>query len=225
MSMSLAKSVATERVRYRAQHAILVLHERATLVSPDYLHQLASFYRGLEQPRREIPNWIADTLADWEGGISYFEHHDFTPDDEAIDRAFNYEGSFRWISDFVKFSEEKPKQNAQYRIMDRLFIMSAAAAIDEYNTLIYRKELQRWLSMNCPDLCDPDFDINRASLQQKFFREARPAGASRSAEQWADALRIARDFAEFASKDESIWVYDRVLEFFSDEDIRRLLNL
>lgn len=225
MSMSLAKSYAAERVRSLAESTNLVLRGKETMVRPDYLHQLASFYQSLKHPRREIPNWMADTLASWEGGISYQESFEFYADDESIDRAFNYEGSFRWISDFVKFSEQKPKQNAQYRIMDRLLIMSAAAAINEYMALTYEREVQVWLFRHHPDLCDPDFDIDHYALHQKFFSEARPAQAAFGTDQWANALRMARDFSEFVSRDESIWVYDHVIEFFVDEDIRRILKL
>jgi hypothetical protein len=202
-----------------------VLHTKAILVSPEYLHQLASFYRGLERPRREIPNWIADTLAAWEGGISYHERAEFYTDDESIDRAFNYEGSFRWISDFVKFSDQKPKQNAQYRIMDRLLIMSAAAAIDEYLSLVYQREVQSWLFMNCRALCDPNFDIEKIALHQKFFQESRPSHAASGTDQWANALRMAQAFCEFTDSDESSWVYDHVIDFFSEPEIRRLLKL
>lgn len=225
MSMSLAKSYAAERVRSLAESTNLVLRGKETMVRPDYLHQLASFYQSLKHPRREIPNWMADTLASWEGGISYQESFEFYADDESIDRAFNYEGSFRWISDFVKFSEQKPKQNAQYRIMDRLLIMSAAAAINEYMALTYEREVQVWLFRHHPDLCDPDFDIDHYALHQKFFSEARPAQAASGTEQWANAVRMAQDFCEFTNSDESSWVYDHVIEFFSDAEMRRILNL
>jgi hypothetical protein len=225
MSMILAQSFASERVRSLAEGTNLVLRDKRTLVSPDYLNQLASFYRGLQLPRREIPNWIADKLASWEGGLSYDEIFEFSTDDESIDRAFNHEGSFRWISDFVKFSDEKPKQKAQYRIMDRLLIMSAAAAIDEYRFLLYRREVQSWFFMNRRDMCDPEFDINHSALHQKFFEQARPAQAALGTDQWANALRMAQAFCEFTDSDESSWVYDHVIDFFSEPEIRRILKL
>lgn len=225
MWMSLAKSFAAGRVRTLAESTNLVLRGKDTLVSPDYLHQLAAFYQGLKYPRREIPNWIADRLASWEGGLSYDENFEFSTDDESIDRAFNHEGSFRWISDFVKFSDEKPKQKAQYRIMDRLLIMSAAAAIDEYRVLVYQREVQAWLFMNRRDMCDPEFDINHSALHQKFFDQARPAQAALGTDQWANALRMAQQFCEFADSDESSWLYDHVIDFFSDAEVRRILNL
>ena len=55
----------------------------------------------------------------------------FEISDTAIDDAFNNDGSFRWLSDFVSFAVREPKQRPQKRVLQRLRLIDLAVRISE----------------------------------------------------------------------------------------------
>ncbi|MGH1351639.1 MAG: hypothetical protein ACRBBN_12665 [Methyloligellaceae bacterium] len=79
--------------------------------------------------RREIPNWIANVIYDYEGRILWPVGRLFEIHDETIDLAFGDDGSFRWLSDFLSFASEPPKQKPQKRVLTRLRLIDLAFRI------------------------------------------------------------------------------------------------
>lgn len=76
-----------------------------------------------------MPNWIADVIFRYEGQITWGNGDRFVIADTAIDHAFNEDGSFRWISDFLNFAETPPRQRPQDRVLARLRLIDLAFRI------------------------------------------------------------------------------------------------
>lgn len=109
---------------------------RAVIVATDeelsrrsHFQRLATATRALCIARREIPNWMADTIYGFRGRITWPDGRPFEIDDEDIDLAFNDDGSFRWLSAFMYFSEYDPKQKPQVRVLRRLRLIDLAFRI------------------------------------------------------------------------------------------------
>lgn len=83
----------------------------------------------LDISRREMPDWIADTIYEHRGEIVSPDGRPFDVSDTDIDDAFNNDGSFRWLSGFVRFAEESPRQAPQSRVLDRLRLIDLAFRI------------------------------------------------------------------------------------------------
>lgn len=83
-----------------------------------HFQRLAIATAALEVSRRELINVIADALYKFEGAIVHPNGGPFEVPD--IDDAFGNDGSFRWVSDFIRFAEEPPRQIPQARIIERL---------------------------------------------------------------------------------------------------------
>lgn len=88
----------------------------------------------LNLSRREIPDWIADTIYGFDGEIVWAHGGPFIVSDTAIDDAFGNDGSFRWLSGFVRFAEEPPRQAPQYRVITRLRLIELAFQIARPDT-------------------------------------------------------------------------------------------
>lgn len=100
------------------------------VTEPDVIERLANVIAGLGLARRRLPDWIADQLHGHEGPIKDRETGALREfGDEEIDAAFNDDGSFRWLSDFVKFAVHKPKQRGQLRTAPRLKLLHVAVEI------------------------------------------------------------------------------------------------
>lgn len=82
-----------------------------------------------ELSRRDIPDWIADVVYGYEGEIIWAHGGAYTISDTAIDDAFNNDGSFRWLSSFIRFAEDPPRQAPQYRVITRLRLIELAFQI------------------------------------------------------------------------------------------------
>jgi hypothetical protein len=90
-----------------------------------YFQRLAIATRDLNISRREIPNWMADAL--YRDDIIFVEGgRRIAFADDEIERAFNDELSFRWLSDLTAFAERPPKQDAQKRTAKRLQLLACA---------------------------------------------------------------------------------------------------
>ncbi len=85
-----------------------------------HVQRLAIASRALGLSRREFPNTMADVIFGFEGEVSWPNGDVFVVEDEDIDAAFNDDGSFRWLSDFLAFADLAPRQRPQARILERL---------------------------------------------------------------------------------------------------------
>jgi len=101
----------------------------AQLSRKSHVQRLAMAARALELPRRAIPDWIADQLFGFEGVIVWPDGKPFELSDTAIDETFNDDGSFRWLSDFLRFAEAEPRQRPQARVLNRLRLIDLAFRI------------------------------------------------------------------------------------------------
>lgn len=108
----------------------------AVVVASDWELRKLSYFRrlsvataNLEMSRRRIPDWIADTLYSYRGMILWPSGQPFILSGNAIDNAFNNDGSYRWLSDFMRFAEQPPRQTPQKRILNRLRHLSLAFQI------------------------------------------------------------------------------------------------
>lgn len=99
------------------------------LLRRSHVRRLAIATRALELPRREIPNWMADVIYGYGGDIFWSGGKLFKLDNVDIDTVFNDDGSFRWISDFVRFAERWPAQTPQQRLLPRLRLIDLAFRI------------------------------------------------------------------------------------------------
>ena len=94
----------------------------------------AALKEELSLTRRDIPDWIADAIYGYDGPVIWAHGGVFIVPDTAIDDAFNNDGSFRWLSSFVRFAEEPPRQAPQYRIVNRLRLIELAFQIARPDT-------------------------------------------------------------------------------------------
>lgn len=99
------------------------------LLRRSHFQRLALAVRALGLSRREIPNWMADVIFGFEGKIVWPGGKVFLLPDEGIDRAFNDDGSFRWLSDFMLFGEKELRQSPQFRTLYRLRLIDLAFRI------------------------------------------------------------------------------------------------
>ncbi len=83
----------------------------------------------LQISRREMPDWIADTIYAHRGEIVGADGQPFEVSDTDIDDAFNNDGSFRWLSGFIRFADDSPRQAPQLRVLDRLRLLDLAFRI------------------------------------------------------------------------------------------------
>jgi len=107
----------------------VVVASDGQLSRKSHVQRLAIATRALELSRRAIPDWIADQLFAFEGMIVWPDGWPFELSDTAIDEAFNDDGSFRWLSDFLRFAETEPQQRPQARVLDRLRLIDLAFRI------------------------------------------------------------------------------------------------
>ena len=100
----------------------------------EYCHRLAKATAKImahhDLSRRDFPNWLADTIYGFEGQVFGPDGEAFDMPDTLIDDAFNDDGSFRWLSDFLKLKDRLPKQRPQHRILPRLRLIELALKID-----------------------------------------------------------------------------------------------
>lgn len=99
------------------------------LAQPSSVRRLAMAYQAKNLPRRKILNFIADHLYEYEGELLYLGRN--VSFDADIDEVFgtDRDPSERWLSDFLAFAVEAPRQRAQRRTFDRLVLLWAALAV------------------------------------------------------------------------------------------------
>lgn len=99
------------------------------LLRRSHFQRLGTATRALDLSRREIPNWMADVIFGFKGKIVWPGGKTFLIHDEGIDQAFNDDGSFRWLSDFMLFGERELRQSPQFRTLHRLRLIDLAFRI------------------------------------------------------------------------------------------------
>lgn len=99
--------------------------DRIVVVASDWELRRRSHYMrlaistvALDVSRRELINVVADTIYGFKGKIIWPNGTAFVM--PYVDDAFGNEGSFRWVSDFLRFAENPPRQMPQQRIIARL---------------------------------------------------------------------------------------------------------
>lgn len=108
----------------------IILADSETLLSKETAVRLARYIAARRESRRSIPDWIAKNIYREDVRIFSSSGAEFDFDCDAIDTAFNEDGSFRWISDFVKFATKAPRQKLQDRVLERIRLIEAATAFE-----------------------------------------------------------------------------------------------
>ncbi len=107
----------------------IVIASDDQLKRQSHFQRLAIATKALDLSRRKIPDWIADEIYCFEGKIMHGDGRLFSVNDDEIDAAFNDDGSFRWLSDFVAFANRPPQQAPQDRVLERLRFIDLAFRI------------------------------------------------------------------------------------------------
>jgi hypothetical protein len=97
---------------------IVVVASVGELRRRSHYMRLAIATGALPVSRRELINVVADAIYGFKGKIVWPTGQAFAI--PYVDDAFGSDGSFRWVSDFLRFAEEGPRQMPQKRIMARL---------------------------------------------------------------------------------------------------------
>jgi hypothetical protein len=206
-------------------NSAIVLYGDDVIASIEFLQRLAQFYASLDRSRRTIPDWIADQLSIYTGAIHTRRSIEFVPEDGAVDAAFNDDDSFRWLSDFLKYASTTPRQRAQARIIDRLRIMTIAPAIGE--SMEKRKMLSacNWLKQHYPELAVGEYDpANHQGGRCNFFHSIAPAGFT-DRDRFDRMVERVRAYNDFVVSDSNSWMFEMVLPFLTDDQVRNRLGL
>lgn len=83
-----------------------------------HFQRLAIATAAMDVSRRELINVLSETIYNFEGHLLWPEGDVYEVPD--VDDAFGDDGSFRWVSDFIRFAETPPRQVPQGRIVERL---------------------------------------------------------------------------------------------------------
>lgn len=97
---------------------VVVVASTNELCRRSHYMRLVIATRALPVSRRELINVVADALYGYKGKIVWPSGQAFSI--PYVDDAFGSDGSFRWVSDFLRFAEEAPRQMPQQRIIARL---------------------------------------------------------------------------------------------------------
>ncbi|MEO1039517.1 MAG: hypothetical protein AAFX09_08220 [Pseudomonadota bacterium] len=108
---------------------------------------------GYEFGRREFPNWMTDQLTSVDGNIendrrkivwdNLSPQSDFMGEGSktmTVDRAFNDDPSFRWVTDFANIAVTPPTRNHLHRIQWRVELITAAFLISG----LYTPRIEGW---------------------------------------------------------------------------------
>jgi hypothetical protein len=107
------------------------------MTRPSFRPRLAIATVNLNIPRREIPNWMADSIYGFSGRVLTCCGTPFYISDAMIDDSFNGDGSFRWISDFIKMGNLQPIRSPQKRVLLRLRLLDLSFRIVHPNIAVH----------------------------------------------------------------------------------------
>lgn len=102
----------------RKRPAPIIVATDAQLQRRSHIRRLAMATVSLGYSRRLLINVMADTLYHYDGAIIWRDGRPY--DLPEIDDVFGDDPSFRWLSSFLKFAVEPPRQAAQTRVIERL---------------------------------------------------------------------------------------------------------
>lgn len=100
------------------------------LADPDKMQTLATVSKAHGHTRRSYLDFLAETIFWFDGEIVGPDGRPFPVNDSLIDDAFPG-GDGRWLSDFWKWADKKPRQRAQARVIGRLRVIRIASEIIE----------------------------------------------------------------------------------------------
>jgi hypothetical protein len=173
------------RRKNRSVPARIRLHQDLRLDSREKMLALATDMQKLNLSRRQIPDWMADRIYGFEGEILDEDGRPFELDDEAIDLAFNNDGSFRWLSDFFRVTKEPPRQRAQRRVVQRLKLIYLALCI-EYCVVNAERRSESMTFSELPDGVETHTTTVIAAILRYYLRiELRRA---RHVRQWKSGV-------------------------------------
>lgn len=104
---------------HEIQHRVIRVASDTELRRVPHQQRLAISTVALDVSRRELLDRLADVIYGFEGTILWPNGEVFEVTDTLIDDAFE-DADGRWISDFLHFAEDPPRQRAQRRIVPRL---------------------------------------------------------------------------------------------------------
>lgn len=110
--------IKVERTADGKTICVITVATARELLRFSHFHRLAIATAALEFSRRKLIDEISDVLYDFKGKLVWPDGTPYHLPD--IDDAFGGDGSFRWLSDFIRFAEHPPHQLPQRRIIERL---------------------------------------------------------------------------------------------------------
>ena len=110
-------------------HPAITIPTAEILSRPSAVRRLAMAYRAKNLPRRKILDFVADHLYQHEGQLLYQGRNVSFEDEVDVVFGTDRDPSERWLSDFLAFADEAPRQRAQRRTFDRLVLLWTALAV------------------------------------------------------------------------------------------------
>jgi hypothetical protein len=102
-----------------------------TVTRPAYMRRMAIALANTKMSRRAVPDWLATVIYNYQGDIYCGDTgRRIAMEEIEVDAVFGEDGSFRWLSDFLHFANEEPRQAGQSRTAKRLRLMALAFLID-----------------------------------------------------------------------------------------------
>lgn len=123
------KSIAWAANDNGSESAVITIPSAEILSLPTSVRRLAIAYRAKNLPRRKILDFVAEHLY-LHAGVVLYQGRNLALDAD-IDEVFgtDRDPSERWLSDFLAFAVEEPRQRAQRRVVERLVFLWAALAV------------------------------------------------------------------------------------------------
>jgi hypothetical protein len=109
----------------------VIIPDDDVLLNPIAIHRFAIALQNQSLSRRSVANFILDVVYGYRGLILNADRTVFCICRMDVDDAFNDDGTYRWVSDFLRFTMAPPKQRAQRRILKRLQLIALALIIDD----------------------------------------------------------------------------------------------
>jgi len=113
----------------KGSHPAITIPTAEILSRPSAVRRLAMAYRARNLPRRKILDFVADHLYQYEGQLLYQGRNVSFEDEVDVVFGTDRDPSERWLSDFLAFADEAPRQRAQRRTFDRLVLLWTALAV------------------------------------------------------------------------------------------------
>lgn len=122
---------------------IITVHTRERLLSLDAIHGLADCLNALNLPRRQVVEWLTDTLYDWveKGGVVMSGEGDIINIYPGIiDDAHGEDGSAVWISEQRRRAANPPQRRPRQTMLLRMQLYDAAFRIMNGKSILSHNE-------------------------------------------------------------------------------------